>query len=225
MRVSHLAFYFVGVVVGRLERKTPRCPPGVGPILQRNTAKLRERRQIFQDKAFADRREPDYDVIRGLTLRPCSYDYLAENSGDNYPELIKTGTLRHTFNDGAGIPHTVADDIGKYAAAALQKPAKFGGEEIELGNEYLHPDATAKILSMISGCGVKAEKRGQAKAAEIGQWLFGQRFFDWANVKVLELKAVADGAKDIQVRYGIPFASLESALSKEREAVLAGLPA
>ncbi|GJC89771.1 hypothetical protein ColLi_12609 [Colletotrichum liriopes] len=141
------------------------------------------------------------------------------------PGLIKTGTLRHTFNDGAGIPHTVADDIGKYAAAALQNPAKFGGEEIELGNENLHPNATAKILSRISGRDVKAEKRGQAEAEEVGQWLFGQKFFEWANLKVPELKAVADAAKDVQVRYGIPFASMESALSKEREAVLAGLPA
>ncbi|GKT56692.1 putative NmrA-like family protein [Colletotrichum tofieldiae] len=172
-------------------------------------------------------------IVRGAglaaytILRPgvIHYDYLAENSGFNYPELIKTGTLRHTFNDGAGIPHTVADDIGKYAAAALQNPAKFGGEEIELGNENLHPDATSKILSRVSGRDVKAEKRGQAEAEEVGQWLFGQKFFEWANLKVPELKTVADGAKDVQVRYGIPFTSMESALSKEREAVLAGLPA
>ncbi|GKT87383.1 putative NmrA-like family protein [Colletotrichum tofieldiae] len=167
-------------------------------------------------------------IVRGAglaaytILRPgvIHYDYLAENSGFNYPELIKTGTLRHTFNDGRVFPTPSLTTL-----ATLQNPAKFGGEEIELGNENLHPDATSKILSRVSGRDVKAEKRGQAEAEEVGQWLFGQKFFEWANLKVPELKTVADGAKDVQVRYGIPFTSMESALSKEREAVLAGLPA
>ncbi|KAJ9155454.1 NmrA-like family protein [Pleurostoma richardsiae] len=171
------------------------------------------------------------DIVRGAgfraytILRPAfmCFDYLLPGAYGNYPELPTHGELRHCFNDGVRMPHTDGYDVGKYAAAALQDPAKFDGQEIELGNEYLTVEEVRDTLVKVSGRDVRVRKRTPAEIREALATAFGQTFQLWANVK--DFSGVTSGAKEVQLKFGIPFTSLEMALQRDKARLLECLPA
>jgi hypothetical protein len=51
----------------------------------------------------------------------------------------------------------------------------------------------------------------------------GQRFQLWANVK--DFSFVVEAAEEVEKKFGIPFNSLETALQREKDALLECLPA
>ncbi|KAI0129741.1 NmrA family protein [Xylariales sp. AK1849] len=180
-------------------------------------------RDYYVSKAEAE------DVVRGAgfeaytILRPafCHFDYLLPNALGNFPKLSTNGELDHAFNDGARMPHTDAHDVGKYAAAALQNPAKFGGQEIDLCNENLTIEEVRDILVRVSGRDVRVRKRTKEEVEEAKD-VTAQRFQLWANAK--DFSAIVAAAREVQVKFGMPFTSLELALQREKDRLLECLP-
>ncbi|KAI8625236.1 NmrA-like family protein [Xylariaceae sp. FL1651] len=160
-----------------------------------------------------------YTILRPAFIH---VDYMLPNARENFPKLATNGELDHFYNDGARMVQTVADDIGKYAAAALENPAKFGGHEIELASENLTIEEIRDILVKVSGRDVQT-KRYDLKEFENGRpSAFGQYFHLWANVKNFD--GVVKAAKEAEAKFGIPFTPLETALRKDKDRLLECLP-
>ncbi|TQN70485.1 hypothetical protein CSHISOI_05008 [Colletotrichum shisoi] len=100
--------------------------------------------------------------------------------------------------------------FGMYAAAALQDPETFGGQEIDLGNELLAIEEVRDILVRVGGREVGVVKRAEQEAEELGISGFGLKFHLMSNVK--DLSWTTTVAKGAQEKFGIPFTSLEAAL-------------
>ncbi|KAM0546253.1 hypothetical protein ACHAPJ_010936 [Fusarium lateritium] len=161
-----------------------------------------------------------YTILRPAFL---NFDYFLPHSLKNYPELAKTGELVHSFNEGGTMLQTDVEDVGKYAAAALQDPVKFGGQEIELGNEALTIQEIAAILSKVSGRHVTTRQRSSEEVEEVKGGGNFQAWQLWTHSH--DLRPVAAAAKDVQAKYGIQFNSLEEALQRDRDQLLECLPA
>ncbi|KAH7327723.1 NmrA-like family protein [Stachybotrys elegans] len=160
-----------------------------------------------------------YTILRAGFIH---FDYFLPNVLPNYPWLHSHGELRHAFDEGRGILHTDADDIGKYAAAALLNPAKFGGQEIELGNEAITPSQAADILTRVSGRTIPVRKLDDAEFSEAIKtyyplwWHRYSNHKDWAGADVV--------AKEVQEKFGIPFTSFEDAIKRDKARLLETLP-
>lgn len=166
------------------------------------------------------------DIVRGASfksytiLRPAVLlqDFLLPGVHYNFPSLAINGILDHPFEDGVRSPFTDADDVGKYAAAALIDPAKFRDQEIDLNNEALTIEQVHDILIKVSGKNVGLRKRTPEEIEEAKATVFGQRFSLLANKKDFGATGVA--AKDVSAKYGIPFTSFEDAMQREKVRLL-----
>lgn len=178
---------------------------------------------------FASKAEVE-DVVRGAgfqaytILRPAvlAHDFFLPGAYGNFPRLPTHGELDHLLNPGVGVPYTDTHDVGKYAAAALLDPGKFGGAEIDMGNELLSMEDARDILVRVSGRNVKAVKRTEAELEEMGASVFGQKFHLWANIKDIAFIPVV--AKETQTKFGIPFTTVEAALQRDKASLLECLP-
>ncbi|CAG9984577.1 unnamed protein product [Clonostachys byssicola] len=174
----------------------------------------------YQSKALVEDivREAGFQAYTILRPSFIHFDYLLPSVHMNYPTLPVDGILLHSLNDGVVIAHTDACDIGKYAAAALQDPKKFGGEEIDLANEFLTPVEAGEILKKVSGKDIKARKRTELEMEEASKTVGLHKFHAWINTR--DLKHGPERTKAVQAKFGIPFNSLESALQREKVALL-----
>ncbi|KAK8041775.1 hypothetical protein PG993_006298 [Apiospora rasikravindrae] len=160
-----------------------------------------------------------YTIVRPAVIH---YDLCTARHLDNFPRLGSHGELDDLLTPGSKIPFTDASDIGKYVAAALLAgpSGKFANQEIDLCNELLDFDELAGILNRVSGkSGVKAVKRASyAELQGMGAAVFGQLFHLLANVHDFGAKGAA--AADVQAEFGIPFTSVEGALTRDREQLM-----
>lgn len=161
-----------------------------------------------------------YTILRPAVIH---HDFFVPGCYGNFPRLPTHGELDHLLEDGAKVPYTDANDIGKYAAAALQDPTKFAGQEINLGNELLTIEEARDILTKVSGRQVRATKRTQKEVEDMGISVFGQAFHLLSNIK--DFSWTTASAKEVQNKFGIPFTSLEAAVQRDRALLLECLPA
>lgn len=160
-----------------------------------------------------------YTILRPAVLH---HDYCLPGSLGNFPRLSTHAEIDDILVGDAKLPHTDTHDVGKYAAAALQDPAKFGGQEIELGTGFYTLQETAEIVTRVSGREVRSVKRTPAELEEMGISVFGQKFQLWANI--LDFSPFANVA-EIETKFGIPLTSLEEALRRDKDSLLKSLPA
>ncbi|KAF4969803.1 hypothetical protein FSARC_3028 [Fusarium sarcochroum] len=179
----------------------------------------------FVNKAAAEEIVRSAGLNAYTILRPAflHFDYFLPHVLKNYSELAKAGELVHSFKEGGKMLQTDVEDVGKYAAAALQDPAKFGGHEIELGNEALTIQGIAAILSKVSGKNVTPRQRSSKEVEEAKGGANFQAWQLWTHST--DLTPFAAAAKDVQEKFGIPFTSLERALQRERDQLLECLSA
>ncbi|KAM3077183.1 hypothetical protein ACMFMF_005095 [Clarireedia jacksonii] len=156
-----------------------------------------------------------YTILRPVWM---IHDYLLPSAPYNFSGLATKGELDHAYNDGTKMIHT-----DSYAAAALQDPVKFGGQEIDLGNEAFTIEEVRDILAKISGREVKARKRDPEEMEAVKYVLFSQGLQILANAKDIS-NASAD-AKAVQAKFGIPFTSFEAAMLRDKARLLECLPA
>lgn len=171
------------------------------------------------------------DLVRGSNfraytiLRPAviHHDYFLPGSLNNFPRLASHGEIDDLLNKGARVPHTDAHDVGKYAAAALQDPSKFGGQEIDLTMEQVNFEEVRDILIKVSGREVRIVKRTPAEVQELGISVFGQAFHLWSNINDFTSAIAANN--EALAKFGIPLTALAAALQRDKASLLEGLPA
>lgn len=161
-----------------------------------------------------------YTILRPAILHQ---DFLMPGATQNYPRLPTHGELDHAFDNGVKAPFTDANDVGRFAAAALRDPDIFGGQEIDLGREALSIEEAHDILVKVSGRQVGLRRRTPEEQEQIKPTVFGQRFQLYANVADFSGKVVA--AKDVASKFGIPFTTLKESLERDRARLLKCLPA
>jgi len=161
-----------------------------------------------------------YTILRPAVI---NNDYMVPHAHVNFPELPVRGELAHCLNDGVTMPHTDASDVGKYAAAALQDPVKFGGQEINIVSEALTIERVRDTIVQVSGRDVRVRKRTPAETEETLKTVFGQRFHLMANAGNFGADPAA--AKEVEAKFGIPLTSLEGTLQREKAHLLESLPA
>ncbi|CAH0019960.1 unnamed protein product [Clonostachys rhizophaga] len=163
--------------------------------------------------------------LKYTILRPAfiHFNYFGASAEHNFPGISTTGELVHSYEENARMPHTDASDIGKYAAAALQNPSKFNGKEIELSNEPLTVKEARDIVARVSGREVRLRKRTPAEVEEAKTTAFAQRFHLFTNAK--DFSTIFEKVGKVQEEFGIPFTSFEDALKRERDELLATIPA
>jgi uncharacterized protein YbjT (DUF2867 family) len=160
-----------------------------------------------------------YTIIRPAFIHN---NYLLPGSLYNWPELSTHGELAHAYEAGTTMPHTDAHDIGAYVAAALQDPAKYGGQEISLGGESLTIGETRDIIARVSGRDVRVRKRTAEEVEGLKVTFPPIRFHLWASTR--DLGATVVGAQEVQDKFGIAFTPFEKALTRDRAVLLESLP-
>jgi uncharacterized protein YbjT (DUF2867 family) len=168
------------------------------------------------------------EAVRGANLKTYTilrpafihHDYTLPHVHGNFPDLPKSGTLAHAYNDGVRMLHIDEQDVGKYAAAALLDPAKFGGQEIDLANECLTIEEVRDVMVKVSGRDVKLKKWTPEEIEVAKASIFAVGFQLWANIR-----SQSSSAKATEKKFGIPFTSLEAYMEREKAELLACLPA
>ncbi|KAK2049704.1 NmrA-like family protein [Colletotrichum somersetense] len=181
-------------------------------------------RQYYLSKAEVEEavrggRFKAYTILRPSVLHT---DFMLPGVYGNFPGL-PSGELGHACDDGVRLPYTDTDDVGRYAAAALQDPDRFGGQEIDLPNEYVTMEEVRDALVRVSGREVRVRQLTPAEVEVTKQTAPGMLFQIWANAK--DFTALVDAAKEAQEKFGIPFTSLEAGLQRDKARLLESLPA
>lgn len=158
-------------------------------------------------------------------LRPSwlMHNHLFPYSMYHFPELATRHLLTTAYRPETRMSFFDPDDIGKFAAAALQDPAKFAGKQILLGNENLTIEETAAVMSKVSGVEVRPRYLTDEKElAEMATKIPTLMFTVLANEQNLQ---TPPGHLD---QYGIPLGTFEAFLEKNKtqllQAVGVGLP-
>ncbi|KAI8632919.1 NmrA family protein [Xylariaceae sp. FL1651] len=154
-------------------------------------------------------------------LRPAviHINYMMPNVMASFPKLHEKAELNHFCNPDTKIAQTDCDDIGRYAAAAFQEPSKFCGEFVDLVSENITQGEAAQTLARVTGRKVTAK---QYSLEEFDQNIFGAAFHLWANFK--DFTEVMKSAEAAQTKFGIPFTSLEDALTRDKDRLLDCIP-
>ncbi|MGF7150150.1 uncharacterized protein YbjT (DUF2867 family) [Sphingomonas zeicaulis] len=170
-------------------------------------AEGRWHRNYWQSKADAEALVRAGGVPAHTILRPA---FMMENfampkAGWMFPDLVR-GEILTCLHADTPMVLVAAEDIGQAAAAAIEAPDRFDGQEIELAGDLLTLQQIAQVLSDILGRAVIARTcepddlvaRGQhagwvetqswmnvvnysARPAEMTRWgLRPTRFADWA---------------------------------------------
>lgn len=180
-------------------------------------------RGYYLAKAEMEKVVRDSGVKHYTILRPAWFhaNYLLPYSVWHFPGLSKSGELVHSYEKGVKMAHIDEDDIAKFGAAALLDPAKFGGQEIELGNESLTVEDVADSLSKVLGSGhhIRVRKRTQEEIDEAVNVIPTQPFQLLANAADMTIDGQA-----IQKKYGIRLTTFQEYLEREKERLLKSLP-
>lgn len=158
-----------------------------------------------------------HTIIRPGVLH---YDYLFPVSAMTVPDLPLKREIWHSLEDGAVMPHTDENDVGKYAAAALLEPERLSGEEFPLVSENLRAEDVARIVGRVSGLEVKVHKRTKEEMEETMKSGNPTQKFELLQSKLPEVVDTDAAPK----KYGIKLGTLEEYLIRNKEALLDSLP-
>jgi uncharacterized protein YbjT (DUF2867 family) len=126
-----------------------------------------------------------------------------------FPELAEGHQLRVAYHVDTRLDLISVADIAKFAAAAIESPARFTGREIGLAAEKLTAAQVAEQLSLMSGERITVEYIGDESAKELEA--LGHRSIS-AQVWQRDVGYGVDiGALE---QYGIPLTPLVKALDK-----------
>ncbi|KAK8872549.1 NmrA-like family protein [Apiospora arundinis] len=160
-----------------------------------------------------------YTIVRPAVIH---YDLCTARHLDNTPRLGSHGELDDLLLPGKKVPFTDCSDIGKYVAAALlaEPDGKFANQEIDMCNELFDFDEVAALLNKVAGKkDVKAVKRTVEELKAKDAFVFGQAFHLLANMYDFSSHGGA-AAAGVQDKFGIPFTSLEAALTRDKASLL-----
>ncbi|KAF4622703.1 hypothetical protein G7Y89_g14324 [Cudoniella acicularis] len=154
----------------------------------------------------------NYTILRPGWL---FHNYLVPASAYHFPQLATKGILGHMYSPETRMSHFAADDVGKFAAAALLEPEKFKGHEIELGNENLTIEEVRSRLSKASGVEIVSHRYTPEDIEKYKGKIPTLGFHKLAEENDLTL----DGNL-LEEKYGIKFMTFEEFLEKHKELLI-----
>lgn len=131
-----------------------------------------------------------------------------------FPEATITGIITFPFSADVGLPLIDHEDIGKFAAAALQQPQRFHGAVIELVSEILPAEDAIRMLEEASGRRIKGRYLSEV---EIKTMRESHNFFVARFSTVPQMASLVD--IDQVKSWKVPLNSFEQFLRREREIV------
>ena len=172
--------------------------------------------ELYAHKAAVEDAVREAGFQHCTILRPAwlMHNYLPPFSQLHFPELKTEATLATAYESKAVMPHFDSYDVGKFAAAALLDPARFDGEEIELGNENLTIEQVAELLREASGKEVRVRYRGVEEIREMTGKVPTQGFQLAVNKEDLSVDA------GVLEKYGIPLTTFAQYLERNKEQLL-----
>jgi uncharacterized protein YbjT (DUF2867 family) len=128
-----------------------------------------------------------------------------------YPSLVNDGVWITAIGADAPIPLVDTEDIGRFAVAAFQTPAKF--EEVDLVGDYRTPEEAIEALSRAAGKDLKLKVLTDEEIEEESK----------TNIFIKAQKIVGALGRFVdlnQVRsYGVPMTTFPEFLERKREGV------
>ncbi|KAJ6612679.1 NAD dependent epimerase/dehydratase [Mycena sp. CBHHK59/15] len=146
-------------------------------------------------------------------LRPgwLMHNYIAPGPMYHFPEYMDKRVLTVSYSPDFQMEHFDADDVGKFAAAALLEPEKFNGKEIDLVYERLTFGEIAQQLSEAAGVEVAVKYRTKEETET-------QR----KTLPTIERQVWATGLTDSPGtldKYGIKLTTFKEFLEREKSAI------
>jgi uncharacterized protein YbjT (DUF2867 family) len=160
------------------------------------------------EEAVRESRVPNITILRPGVLY---HDYLPPWSSYVFPELVSEGVLPTSLEEGAKIAHGSADDVGKFAAAALLDPGKYKGQEIDLVSENLTAEDAARILGEATGRTIAVKR--SAPTGNMGL------FHLLSNDQRKEVDVA-----ELEEKWGVKLTGFGEFLEGNKEQLLKGLP-
>ncbi|KAF2811984.1 NAD(P)-binding protein, partial [Mytilinidion resinicola] len=71
--------------------------------------------------------------------------------GVMFPELVASGRFVHSYGEGCVLPLVDPEDVGAFAAAAVEDPARFGGQTIAIAGEKLGIKEIVEWIGRVAG--------------------------------------------------------------------------
>ncbi|GKZ51756.1 hypothetical protein AbraIFM66951_007060 [Aspergillus brasiliensis] len=105
-----------------------------------------------------------WTIIRPAFLM---YNYHNPTASWMFPELAKNHVFLTAYKPTTPMAVLDANDVGKFAAAAIADPDAYDKHEIDLGVESLTPAEIAKELSRVSGRDIAAQFYSDEEAKEL----------------------------------------------------------
>jgi uncharacterized protein YbjT (DUF2867 family) len=134
-----------------------------------------------------------------------------------FPSLWSEKKLVTALKEDTKVPHLLAEDVGRFAAAALLDPTKFNGKEINLAAENLTSAELAGIFSDVTGANIQAfvPEFDGFEAIGVDYPLVG--YHEWTN----EIDASVDVAA--LKEYGIELTTMRQFLGEHNAELLKAL--
>ena len=143
--------------------------------------------------------------------------YLPRDAEALFPALWKESKLITALKPETKVPHLLAEDVGRFAAASLLEPAKFAGKEIDLAAENLTAKEVAGIIAGIASAKIEAPVPEFDGFEAVGVDFPLAGYHEWcneidANVDVAALKG-----------YGIEVTTMKQFLGEHKAEMLQAL--
>ena len=134
-----------------------------------------------------------------------------------FPALWTEKRLVTALKAETKVPHLFADDVGKFAAAALLHPSKFSGKGINLASENLTSKELASIFADVTGVDIQAIVPDFDGVEAVGVNLPLAGYYEWAN----EIDARVDvaGLKE----YGIELTTMRQFIEEHKDELVKAL--
>lgn len=164
------------------------------------------------EKALKAAEFENYTILRPAWIM---HNYILPHSPHHFPELSEKAELAHIYPPETKMSHVDPQDVGKFASAAFLEPARFRGEEIEMGYGNLTIEEARATLSKVLGFEVTERRRGKEEEEAMEEVAQTQPFQRLAINKPLTI----DG-KAVEKKYGIKMTTFEEYCVREKEALV-----
>ncbi|KZV99217.1 NAD(P)-binding protein [Exidia glandulosa HHB12029] len=176
-------------------------------------------KQYYHSKAAAEAVVRNSNGVKYWTiLRPAwlYQQYTFPYSALHFPQLHTDRILSSPLDHVTPFIHFNAKDMGYWARAAFENPAKFASKEIELGAESLNLEQAVRGLEKVSGVKITTQWLDPAEVAkDTSDPMSGPRatFAVWQKEQGFDLTPEEyDTAKS----YGVPLTSFEQWLEQDK---------
>ncbi|KAK8019078.1 hypothetical protein PG990_004216 [Apiospora arundinis] len=135
--------------------------------------------------------------------------------------IVRPAVIHYDLCTARHLENTPGSAATYVAAALLAGPTgKFANQEIDMCHELFDFDEVAALLNKVAGKkDVKAVKRTVEELKAMDAFVFGEAFHLLANAYDFSSHGGA-AAAGVQAKFGIPFTSLEAALTRDKASLL-----